>query len=68
LEHLDEVEVGDRPELRDWDWRKRPLVKGVLFYVGLLALIPLVIFALLLQAARVAPAAPSNAATASRHR
>jgi eukaryotic-like serine/threonine-protein kinase len=67
LEHLDEVEVTDRPELREWDWRKQPLVKSVLFYVGL-ALIPLVIFALLLQAARATPAAPSNAATASRHR
>jgi len=67
LEHLDEVEVTDRPELRDWDWRKQPLVKSLLFYAGL-ALIPLVIFALLLQAARVVPTAPSNAATASRRR
>jgi eukaryotic-like serine/threonine-protein kinase len=67
LEHLDEVEVGDRPELRDWDWRKRPLVKSVLFYVGL-ALIPLVIFALLLEVARVSPAAPSNVTTSTRHR
>ena len=51
LEHLDEVEVADRPELRDWDWRKRPLVKSILFYVGL-ALIPMVIFGLLLEASR----------------
>jgi len=67
LEHLDEIEVTDRPELREWDWRKRPLVKSILFYVGL-ALIPIVIFGLLLQAARVATAAASKAATASRHR
>ncbi len=47
LEHPDEVEVADRPELREWDWRKRPLVKSVLFY-AVLALIPIAIFALLL--------------------
>jgi serine/threonine-protein kinase len=67
LEHLDEVEVADRPELREWDWRKRPLVKSVLFYVGL-ALIPIVIFALLLQASRVAPATPSSSTTGTHHR
>jgi eukaryotic-like serine/threonine-protein kinase len=66
LEHLDEIEVGDRPELRDWDWRKRPVVKSILFYLGL-ALIPIVIFALLLQAARLSPARPSNAGAALRH-
>lgn len=67
LEHLDGIKVTDRPELREWDWRKRPLVKSVLFYVGL-ALIPIVIFALLLQAARVAPATPSGSTTSTRHR
>jgi serine/threonine protein kinase len=67
LEHLDDVEVADRPELREWDWRKRPLVKSVLFYVGL-ALIPIVIFALLLQAAHVAPATPSSSTTSMHHR
>jgi len=65
LEHLDEIEIVDRPELRDWDWRKRPLIKSILFYLGL-ALIPIVIFALLLQAAQVSPATPST--TVSRHR
>ncbi len=65
LEHLDEIEVADRPELREWDWRKRPLVKSILFYLGL-ALIPIVIFAVLLQAAQVSPATPST--TVSRHR
>jgi eukaryotic-like serine/threonine-protein kinase len=67
LEHPDDVEVGDRPELLDWDWRKRPLLKSVLSYAGL-ALIPLGIFALLLEVARVSPAAPSNPTTVSRHR
>jgi serine/threonine protein kinase len=59
LEHLDEIEVADRSELRDWDWRKRPLLKSVLVYLGL-ALIPIVIFALLLQDARTSPATSSN--------
>ncbi len=34
LEHLDEVEVADRPELREWDWRRTPLAKRILFYAG----------------------------------
>jgi len=67
LEHLDEIEVADRPELREWDWRKRPLVKSILYYLGL-ALIPIVIFASLLEAARVSPAAPSGSTTSLRHR
>jgi len=67
LQHLDEIEVVDRPELREWDWRKRPLARSILFFLGL-ALIPLVIFALLLEAARVSPAMPSNGTPVSRHR
>ena len=67
LEHLDEIEVADRPELREWDWRKRPLAKSILFYLGL-ALIPIVIFAALLEVARVSPATPSNGTAVSRHR
>src|SRR5580693_2393835 len=59
LEHLDTIEIPDRPELREWDWRKRPLAKSILFYSGL-ALIPTVIFALLLEAARVSSSPPSN--------
>lgn len=51
LEHLDEVKVADRQELRNWDWRRRPLLKSILLYLGL-ALIPIVIFGLLLQVAR----------------
>jgi serine/threonine protein kinase len=51
LEHPDQVGVAERPELRDWKHRRNPWVRRVLFYV-MLALIPLVIFALLLYVAR----------------
>ena len=47
LEHLDQVGVADRPELRDWKQRRTPWVRKVLFYI-MLALIPVVIFGLLL--------------------
>jgi serine/threonine-protein kinase len=52
LENLHDVEVTDRPELRDWDWRKRSLVKSVLLYAGL-ALIPVGIFSALLAVAKM---------------
>jgi eukaryotic-like serine/threonine-protein kinase len=51
LEHQDEVGVADRPELRDWRVRRTPWVRRVLFYI-MLALIPVVIFGLLLFFAR----------------
>lgn len=51
LEHLESVEAGDRPELREWDWRRTPLVRRVLGYAGL-ALIPIMIFGALLEVAR----------------
>lgn len=51
LEHPDQVGVAERPELRDWKHRRNPWVRRVLFYV-MLALIPFVIFALLLYVAR----------------
>ncbi len=51
LEHLDQVGVADRPELRDWKVRKTPLAKQILFYVAM-ALIPVVIFGLLLLIAK----------------
>ena len=51
LEHLDQVGVADRPELRDWKIRKTPLAKQILFYVAM-ALIPVVIFGLLLLIAK----------------
>ena len=51
LEHLDQVGVADRAELRDWKKRRSSTGRRVLFYVGL-ALIPAAIFALLLYVAR----------------
>jgi serine/threonine-protein kinase len=60
LEHLDQVQVADRPELREFDWRRTPLSKKILLYTGL-ALIPLTIFSLLLGAAQQSPAQQSPA-------
>jgi serine/threonine-protein kinase len=51
LEHLDQVGVADRAELRDWEVRRTPLVRQILFYVAM-ALIPVVIFGLLLLIAK----------------
>jgi len=51
LEHLDQVGVADRAELHDWKIRKTPLAKQILFYVAM-ALIPVVIFGLLLLIAK----------------
>ncbi len=51
LEHLDQIGVADRPELRDWKIRKTPLARQILFYVAM-ALIPVVIFGLLLLIAK----------------
>ncbi len=51
LEHQDQVGVEDRPELRDWKRRRDPWVKRVMFYVAM-AMIPVVIFGLLLLVAR----------------
>jgi serine/threonine-protein kinase len=51
LEHLDQVGVEDRPELRDWKRRKTPWLRRILFYVAM-ALIPVVIFGLMLLVAR----------------
>jgi serine/threonine-protein kinase len=50
LEHLDQVGVEDRPELRDWRRRRDPWAKRVMFYVAM-AMIPVVIFGLLLLVA-----------------
>jgi len=47
LEHLDQVGAADRPELRNWKQRRTPWVRKILFYI-MLALIPVVIFGLLL--------------------
>ncbi len=51
LEHLDQVGVAERPELTDWKNRRSPWPKRILNYV-LLALIPIVVFGLLLFVAR----------------
>ncbi|MGD1157295.1 MAG: serine/threonine-protein kinase [Terriglobia bacterium] len=51
LEHQDEVGVGDRPELRNWKERRSPLLRRILFYI-ILALIPIVVFGLLLYVAK----------------
>jgi serine/threonine protein kinase len=51
LEHQDQVGVAERPELRDWRRRRTPRGRRVLAYI-LLALIPVVIFGLLLYFAK----------------
>ncbi len=51
LQHLDQVGVSERSELRDWKTRREPVSKKIFFYV-MLALIPVVIFVLLLWVAR----------------
>jgi serine/threonine-protein kinase len=51
LEHPERVGVTDRPEFRNWKDRRTPWRKKILFYV-LIALIPIIIFALLLYVAR----------------
>jgi len=51
LEHPEKVGVADREELRNWKRKKSPVLRRVLFYV-MLALIPVVVFTLLLYVAR----------------
>lgn len=51
LEHLDQVGVAERPELHDWKTRRTPWVRRILFYI-MLALIPIIIFGLLLLVAK----------------
>jgi serine/threonine-protein kinase len=47
LEHLDQVGVEDRIELRDWQKRKSHLSRRILYYTGL-ALIPVVVLLLMI--------------------
>jgi serine/threonine-protein kinase len=47
LEHPEKVGVSERPELHDWRKRRTPWLRRVLFYI-FLALIPIVIFGLML--------------------
>jgi serine/threonine-protein kinase len=51
LEHLDQVGVEDRPEMHNWKSQRSPWARRVALYVGL-ALIPIIIFGLLLYVAR----------------
>jgi eukaryotic-like serine/threonine-protein kinase len=51
LEHLDQVGVADRTELTDWKERKTSAGRRLLFYAAM-ALIPIVIFGLLLLVAK----------------
>jgi len=53
LEHLDQVGVADRPELKDWRRRRTSLWRNILFY-AMLAAIPVAIFSLMLFLARKA--------------
>ncbi len=46
LQHLDEIGVEDRPELRDWEKRKSHISRTVLYY-GAIVLIPVVILLLM---------------------
>ncbi len=51
LEHLAQVGITDRAALHDWKDRRTPWPRRILFYVAL-ALIPIVIFGLLLYVAK----------------
>jgi eukaryotic-like serine/threonine-protein kinase len=51
LQHLDQVGVADRPELRDWKKRRTPWLRKIAFYIAM-ALIPVFVFGLLLYFAR----------------
>src|SRR5579863_49155 len=51
LQHLDEVGVEDRPELRDWHKRKSHWPRKLLYYAAL-AMIPVVILAVMVLLSR----------------
>jgi serine/threonine-protein kinase len=51
LRHQDQVGVSERTELHDWKQRRSPLLRRVLFYIAM-ALIPIVIFSLLIWVAK----------------
>jgi serine/threonine protein kinase len=51
LEHPEKVGVADREELKNWKQRRSPVMREVLFYI-MLALIPVVVFGLMLLLAR----------------
>jgi serine/threonine protein kinase len=47
LEHPEKVGVADRAEIKNWKQRRSPVVRRILFYI-MLALIPVVVFGLML--------------------
>jgi serine/threonine-protein kinase len=47
LEHLDQVGVEDRVELRDWQKRKSQLSRKIIYY-GALALLPVAVLLLMI--------------------
>ena len=51
LEHPEKVGVADRAELKNWKVKRSPVLRRFLFYV-MLALIPVVVFGLMLIMAR----------------
>jgi eukaryotic-like serine/threonine-protein kinase len=51
LGHPEKVGVADRPEILNWKQKRSPVMRRVLFYV-MLALIPVVVFGLMLFLAR----------------
>jgi serine/threonine-protein kinase len=51
LKHLDQVGVADRSELRDWKRQRKSRTNNIVLYIAI-AVIPLVIFGLLLYFAR----------------
>ncbi len=51
LEHQDQVGIAERPELSEWKRRRSPWPRRIAFYAAM-ALIPIVVFTLLLWVAR----------------
>ena len=51
LQHPEKVGVADRAELTNWKQRRSPVTRQILFYV-MLALVPVVVFGLMLLLAR----------------
>jgi eukaryotic-like serine/threonine-protein kinase len=52
LEHPEKVGVADRTEIQNWKKRRSPVLRQVLFYI-MLALIPVVVFGLMLFISRL---------------
>jgi serine/threonine protein kinase len=52
LQHPEKVGVADRPELRDWKRKRSPVARRILFII-MMALIPIVIFGLMLYVAHL---------------